>query len=54
MEDFLRMKFSSVAPCIFISAKDKTNIQELKEAVYKEAKRIHTERYPYDDLLYED
>ena len=54
MEDFLRMKFSSEAPCIFISAKNKTNFDTLKEAVYQEAKRIHTERYPYDDLLYED
>ena len=54
MEDYLRMKFSSSAPCIFISAKNKTNIDELKEAVYREAKRIHTERYPYDDLLYEE
>ena len=54
MEDYLRMRFSSSAPCIFISAKNKTNIDELKEAVYREAKRIHTERYPYDDLLYEE
>ncbi len=54
MEDFLRMKFSAAAPCIFISAKNKINIDELKEKVYAEAKRIHTERYPYDDLLYEE
>ncbi|MBQ3657386.1 MAG: GTPase HflX [Bacteroidales bacterium] len=54
MEDYLRMKFSASAPCIFISAKNKINIDELKEKVYAEAKRIHTERYPYDDLLYEE
>jgi GTP-binding protein HflX len=40
--------------CIFISAKKKTNLDELKEKVYVEARRIHTERYPYDDLLYVD
>ena len=54
MKEFLRLKFADSAPCIFISAKNKTNFEELKEAVYNEAKRIHTERYPYDDLLYED
>ena len=54
MEDYLRMKFSASAPCIFISAKNKINIDELKEKVYAEAKQIHTERYPYDDLLYEE
>jgi GTP-binding protein HflX len=54
MEDYIRMKYSSTAPCIFISAKNKTNLDELKDAVYTEARRIHTERYPYDDLLYMD
>ncbi|MBR4272389.1 MAG: GTPase HflX [Bacteroidales bacterium] len=54
MEDYIRMKYASTAPCIFISAKNKTNLDELKEAVYVEARRIHTERYPYDDLLYVD
>jgi GTP-binding protein HflX len=48
------MKYASTAPCIFISAKNKTNLDELKEKVYVEARRIHTERYPYDDLLYMD
>ncbi len=54
MEDYVRMKYSSQAPCIFISAKKKTNLEELKETIYTEARRIHTERYPYDDLLYMD
>ena len=39
-------------PCIFISAKEKTNIISLKELLYKEIKTIHTERFPYDNLLY--
>lgn len=54
MEDYIRMKYASSAPCIFISAKNKINLDELKERVYTEARRIHTERYPYDDLLYMD
>ncbi|MGM0530665.1 MAG: GTPase HflX [Bacteroidota bacterium] len=37
---------------IFISARNKTNIQELRETLYHEVKKIHVQRYPYDDFLY--
>lgn len=39
--------------CIFISAKQKTNINELKEMVYEKVKEIHIERYPYNDFLFQ-
>jgi GTP-binding protein HflX len=39
-------------PVIFISAKNKLNIDELRETLYKHVRRIHTQRYPYDDFLY--
>ncbi len=39
--------------CIFISAKNKTNINELKEMLYNKVKAIHIERYPYNDFLFE-
>lgn len=39
--------------CIFISAKEKINIEELKQLLYKRAKEIHTARFPYNDFLYE-
>jgi GTP-binding protein HflX len=39
-------------PCIFISAKNKENIEELKNRIYNQIKEIHTSRYPYDNLLY--
>ena len=54
MQDYIRMKYSKDAECIFVSAKTKENFELLKERVYVEARRIHTERYPYDDLLYGD
>lgn len=38
--------------CVFISAQDKNNIDELKEVIYNEAKRIFQERYPYHNFLY--
>ena len=37
---------------VFISAKNKGNIPELKDVLYRRVKEIHMERYPYDDLLY--
>ncbi|MBS3771831.1 MAG: GTPase HflX [Bacteroidales bacterium] len=37
---------------IFISARKKTNIQELRETLYHEVKKIHVQRYPYNDFLY--
>lgn len=39
--------------CIFISAKDKTNIEELKNLLYQKVKAIHVERYPYNDFLFQ-
>ena len=39
-------------PCIFISAKEKQNIEELKELLYMKVKEIHAARYPYDNFLY--
>lgn len=39
--------------CVFISAKNLTNIEELKQLLYKKAHAIHTERFPYNDFLYQ-
>ena len=37
---------------IFVSAKNKTNIEEFKELIYEKAKEIHVTRFPYNDFLY--
>jgi GTP-binding protein HflX len=39
-------------PAIFISATERTNLQEIRELIYKEVKRIHAIRYPYNNYLY--
>lgn len=39
--------------CVFISAKEKINIDELKDLLYQKAKEIHTMRFPYNDFLYQ-
>lgn len=39
--------------CIFISAKNRTNIENLKDLLYERVKEIHTKRFPYNDFLFE-
>ena len=39
--------------CIFISAKEKTNIEELRDRLYKKVKELHVQKYPYNDFLSE-
>ena len=39
--------------CVFISAKKKQNIEELKSLLYEKAKAIHQARFPYNDFLFQ-
>jgi GTP-binding protein HflX len=38
--------------CVFISAQNKENVEELKEVLYEEVKTIFRVRYPYNNFLY--
>jgi GTP-binding protein HflX len=38
--------------CVFVSAKMKENIEDIRSLLYDKVKEIHTQRYPYDDFLY--
>lgn len=38
--------------CIFISAKEKTNIDKLRKDIYEMVRSIHDGRYPFNNLLY--
>lgn len=39
--------------CTFISAKNKENIDTLKQLMYNRIKAIHIQRYPYNDFLFQ-
>ena len=39
--------------CIFISARGKENIDNLKELFYTRIKQLHVQKYPYNDFLFE-
>ncbi len=38
--------------CIFISAREKQNIAELKNCLYMRVRELHVQKYPYNDFLY--
>ena len=38
---------------LFISAKKKENIDELRDVLYKKVRELHVQKYPYNDFLYE-
>ncbi|MCX6237106.1 MAG: GTPase HflX [Bacteroidia bacterium] len=38
---------------LFISAKQKTNIEEFKKVLYEEVKTVHIQRFPFNDFLYQ-
>jgi GTP-binding protein HflX len=40
------------APCLFISATQKQNIEVLRNTIYDKVREIHVARYPYDKFLY--
>ena len=39
--------------CLFISAREKTNIDELKSVIYNKVREMHVQKYPYNDFLYQ-
>ena len=39
--------------CFFISAKEKTNYDELKEKIYNRVRELHVQKYPYNNFLYQ-
>ena len=39
--------------CLFISAREKQNIDEMRDVLYKKVRELHVQKYPYNDFLYE-
>lgn len=54
LEEFHRTWMAKMGDnCVFISAKERINIDELKQLLYQKAREIHSERFPYNDFLYQ-
>ena len=39
--------------CIFISAREKTNIDGLRKVLYDKVRELHVQKYPYNDFLFD-
>ena len=52
LDDFKNMYFAQKEPCLFISAKNKDNIEEFRKTLYERVKEMHAIRYPYNNFLY--
>ena len=39
--------------CIFISARERDNIDSLRALLYNKVRQLHVQKYPYNDFLYE-
>ena len=40
--------------CLFISAKQRQNIGELRSTLYRKVRELHVQKYPYNDFLYDN
>lgn len=38
--------------CLFISAREKTNMEEFRRVIYDRIRELHVQKYPYNDFLY--
>ncbi len=47
-----KMRSGESGDCIFISAKNKENVDELRDMLYKKVRELHVQKYPYNDFLY--
>ena len=53
LDDLKRTYMASTdAPCIFISALDRQNIDKLRQDLYAMVREIHAGRYPFNNFLY--
>ena len=52
LEDDSFIKSNKLKSRVYISAEKKTNIDELKQKIYKYVRNIHVKRFPYNNFLY--
>ena len=38
--------------CLFISAREKMNLDEFRNTIYKKVRELHVQKYPYNDFLW--
>tara|TARA_B100001173_G_scaffold128828_1_gene111730 strand:+ start:1223 stop:2359 length:1137 start_codon:yes stop_codon:yes gene_type:complete len=54
LDNYSFTKFNKSQKKEYISAQKKININQLKEKIYKQVRKIHVKRFPYNKFLYPD
>ena len=54
LDNYSFAKFNKSEKMEYISAQKKININQLKEKIYKQVRKIHVKRFPYNKFLYPD
>ena len=54
LDNYSFTKFNKSEKKEYISAQKKININQLKEKIYKQVRKIHVKRFPYNKFLYPD
>ena len=52
LEELQKIYIDKGEPCIFISAKEKINVDKLKSDIYKMVKEVHCDRFPFNNFLW--
>lgn len=54
LDDLIRTWMTRLSgQCMFISAKEKTNYDTLRQVLYNKVRELHVQKYPYNDFLFE-
>lgn len=52
LDDLKKTWMAKLDDCIFVSAKNRDNIDEFRDVLYKKVRELHVQKYPYNDFLY--
>ena len=52
LDELKKTWMSQIENALFISAKEKDNIEELRSVLYDKVRELHVQKYPYNDFLY--
>ena len=44
----------NILDVIFISARERTNIDALRDLLYRRVRELHVQKYPFNDFLFEE
>ena len=44
----------NILDVIFISARERTNIESLRDLLYRRVRELHVQKYPFNDFLFDD